>query len=60
MSQISIMVIEALKTLGKNNIDENTVAVLKNRLNSEEKKILLNETVDSAAWIFEIVRKVCA
>lgn len=60
MSQISIMVIEALKTLGKNNIDDNTVAVLKNRLNSEEKKILLNETVDSAAWIFEIVRKVCA
>ena len=59
MSSISIMVIEALKTLGKNNIDENTVAVLKNKLNSEEKRILLKETVDSAAWIYDIARKVC-
>ena len=60
MSSISIMVVEALKTLGKNNVDENTVDILKNRLNGAEKSTLLNETVDSAAWIYDIIRKVCA
>ncbi len=34
-------VVEALKTLGKNNIDENIVAVLKNKLNAEEKREVL-------------------
>ncbi len=60
MSRISIMVIEAIKTLGKDHVDENTIAILRNRLNGEEKSILLKEAADSAAWIFEIVRKVCA
>jgi hypothetical protein len=36
------MVVEALKTLGKNNIDENIVAVLKNKLNAEEKREVHN------------------
>lgn len=59
MSPVSIMVVEALKTLGKNNIDENIVTVLKNKLNAEEKSMLLKETTDSAAWIFDVVRRVC-
>lgn len=60
MSPISIMVVEALKTLGKNNVDENIVDILKTKLNGAEKSTLLNETADSAAWIYDIIRKVCA
>ncbi len=60
MSRISIMVIEAIKTLGKDNIDENTIAILRNRLSGEEKTVLLRDAADSASWIFDIVRKVCA
>ena len=59
MSRISIMVIEAIKTLGKDNIDEKTIAILKSRLSVEEKTVLLKDATDSASWIFDIVKKVC-
>ncbi len=59
MSRISIMVIEAIKTLGKDNIDEKTIAILRSRLSGEEKTVLLKDAIDSASWIFDIVKKVC-
>ncbi len=60
MSRTSVMVIEAIKTLGKDNIDENTIAILRSRLNGEEKAVLLKDASDSASWVFDIIRKVCA
>ena len=59
MSPVSIMFIEAIKTLGKDNVDEKTIIILKNRLNEEEKSILLKDASDTESWIYEIVRKVC-
>lgn len=59
MSRISIMVIETIKTLGKDNIDEKTIAILRSRLSREEKTVLLKDATDSASWIFDIVKKVC-
>lgn len=59
MSRISIMVIEAIKTLGKDNIDEKTIAILRSRLSRDEKTVLLKDATDSASWIFDIVKKVC-
>ena len=59
LSNVSIIFIEAIKTLGKNNIDENVIAILKKRLNENDKKLLLKEAVDSPSWIFDIVKKVC-
>lgn len=60
MSHVSIMVIEAIKTLGKDNCDENAIAILRSRLSREEKVVLLKDATDAASWIFDIVRKVCA
>ena len=60
MSHVSIMVIEAIKTLGKDNCDENAIAILRSRLSREEKAVLLKDATDTASWIFDIVRKVCA
>ncbi len=59
MSRVSIMVIEAIKTLGKNSIDETTIAILKRKLSEDEKNTLLKDAADSSSWIFETVRKVC-
>ena len=59
MSRISIMVIEAIETLGKDNIDEKTIAILRSRLSGEEKTVLLKDATDSTSWIFDIVKKVC-
>jgi hypothetical protein len=60
MSPSSVMVIEALKTLGKANVDEKTVSILRNRLSDKEKQELLKDASDSSAWIYGVVRKVCA
>ena len=60
MSHVSIMVIEAIKTLGKDNCDENAIAILRSRLSGEEKAVLLKDATDTTSWIFDIVRKVCA
>lgn len=57
LSNVSIIFIEAIKTLGKNNIDENVIAILKKRLNENDKKLLLKEAVDSPSWIFDIVKR---
>ena len=59
ISDISIMVIEALKTLGKDRIDNKTINILKKRLTNKEKEILLKDSIDSTSWIFDVIRKVC-
>ena len=58
LSSTSIMVIEALKTLGKDNVNEHTVSVLKNRLTKSEKADLLKDSADASAWIFNLVKEV--
>lgn len=60
MSELSIMVVEAIKTLGKDNVDEKTILSLRNRLTIEEKATLLAETTEVASWVYEIIRKVCS
>ena len=60
LSDCSIMVIEALKTLGKNRVDANTVEVLKSRISDEQKATLLRETSGSSEWIYDVVRKICS
>ncbi len=59
MSEISIIVVEAIKTLGKERIDDVTISILRNRINQKDKEIILLETTEVAAWVFEIIRKVC-
>ena len=59
ISDISIMVIEALKTLGKDKIDNKTINILKKRLTKKEKEILLKDSIDSTSWVFDVIRKVC-
>ena len=59
LSSVSIIFLEAIKTLGKNNINENVISILKKRLKANDKKLLLKEAVDFPAWIFDIAKKVC-
>ncbi len=60
MSEISIIVVEAVKTLGKERVDDGIISMLRNRLNDKDKEIVISETTEVAAWVFEIIRKVCS
>ena len=59
MSLISVLVIEALKTLGKDNVDHRTISVLRNELSADDKETVLSEASNSADWIYRIVQEVC-
>lgn len=43
MSESTILVIEALKTLGKERVDDNVISKIRNRLSKEEKIKMLEE-----------------
>ena len=60
MSETTTLVIEALKTLGKERIDDGIIQSLRNRLPEEQKKKLLEEATGVSEWIYTVIRKVCA
>ena len=59
MSESTILIVEAIKTLGKDRIDEEVVNSLKNRLPKTESKQILEEATGVSEWIYEVIRKVC-
>ena len=59
MSEISTLVVEALKTLGKERIDDKIITTLKYILPDKEKEIILGETTGVSEWIYATIRKVC-
>ena len=60
MSETTTLVVEALKTLGKERIDESIILSLKNRLPQAEKKKMLEEATGVSEWIYTVIRKVCS
>ena len=60
MSETTTLVIEALKTLGKDRADDGIILSLRNRLPEEEKKKMLEEATGVSEWIYAVIRKVCA
>lgn len=59
VSEKSALIIRALKALGKENISEETIRILSDKLCKEDKKILLEESKYSTSWIYEVIRQIC-
>lgn len=59
MSESTTLVVEAIKTLGKERIDEGVINNLKNRVPEDKRKQLLEEATGVSEWIYEVIRKVC-
>jgi hypothetical protein len=59
MSPTTALVVEALKTLGKEHIDEDIIQKLKNRLPEDEKKKIIDESGGVSEWIYSVLREVC-
>ena len=58
MSTITIMVIEALKSIGKDNVDGEVISTLKNVLSEQDKVTILKESSNSADWIQRVIQEV--
>ena len=59
LSSMTILVIQALKTLGKEHVDEKTIRVLSRRLNEDEKAALLAEGAEATDWIYTVMKEIC-
>ena len=59
LSPISILVIQALKTIKKENITDKTIRILSRRLSKEQKIALLAEGKEATDWIYEVIKKIC-
>lgn len=57
--RITITVIQALRALGKGNITENEINILKRILTESDKKIILEEGLNATAWIVHIIKDIC-
>ena len=56
LSPTTILVIQALKTLGKENTDSKVIRILSHRLNTEEKAALLREGSEATDWDYNVIR----
>ena len=59
VSATTALLIQALRALGKDNIDSQTIAHLSGKLSSAEKRQILQESRYITAWIYETIKKIC-
>ncbi len=55
----TLIVIQALKALGKNNITNTDLEKIKKHLSDEDKQNLLKEGIKTNIWIYEIIKQIC-
>jgi len=60
LSEKSALIIQALKAIGKDKMNEKFIRQLSDRLTPGEKTSLLEDTKRSSAWISGTVRQICA
>ena len=58
-SNITHLVLQSLKIIGKNNIVPKDIYHLKKFLNPEEKRIVLQESQRVSVWMYEIIKEIC-
>ena len=59
LSYKTALVVQALKALGKDNVDETVLTKLKNSLTDNEKQALLTEAKAATSWIYEYIKLIC-
>ena len=59
LSYKTALVIQALKALGKDQIDDVVIHQLRNILTAEEKATMLLEAKTATAWIYDYIRQIC-
>lgn len=55
----SILLVQAIQSLGKNRLEQDEIKILKGLFTKQEKKIILDETKYAPNWIYEIIKEIC-
>ena len=59
LSYNSALLVQGLKTLGKENVTDEIINQLSKKLKADDKKKLLDECVTASDWIYRTVQKIC-
>ena len=58
MSLKTATVIQAIKSLGKENINDQVIQKIRENLTEKESTDLMNESKSVPAWIYEVIREI--
>ena len=58
-STLTIIVIQALKCIGKDRVQKEDIERLTNVLHEKDKELILSESINTTSWIYNIIREVC-
>ena len=58
MSQTTLLVVQAIKALGKDRITEKEITIIAARLTQKEKELLLKEGLRTTAWIRAAIKRI--
>ena len=59
MSKKTLLLIQALKELGPDNISEIDMKRLRNRFTDDDWQIILTESRHTFSWIYEVIKEIC-
>ncbi len=59
MSPKSALIVQALKTCGKDGVTQKMIEKLRSVTTDEERKALLSETQYATSWIYETIKEIC-
>lgn len=60
LSDQTKLIVEALRVLGKEKIDDDVILRLQHRISDSDKQTILSEAIYCSEWIYETIRKVCS
>lgn len=59
LSEKTALIIQALKALGKDQINDEVIYKLKARTTAAERKAMLKEAQYATSWIYEVIKQIC-
>lgn len=59
LSYMTVLVLQSLKTIGKENINTDIIKTISRRLTKQDKENCLREAAQSTDWIYNIIRLIC-
>ena len=59
MSENTKILIQALKAIGRDNIDSYIISKLKKHYSRKEKKVILEESKRTTIWLRDIIKRIC-
>lgn len=59
LSYTTSLVIQSLKTIGRNNMTPDVIQALTGRLSDSEKQACLKEATESTDWVYDTIREIC-